>query len=137
MSVWFAAEPASPSLSTGEGDLVSISIHVEPRQLESLLEALARLDFPINPQIYHDAAVVQRNPDGCEETRPITLVEFPAYEARLPQVRSALAAAGFDASIASVSNMWDAIHLEGDSAPAPQDTVHRTRRYIRHRAAAD
>jgi len=34
------------------------------------LDALAHLDFPINPQICHDAA-------------PATFVEFPAYEKRL------------------------------------------------------
>ena len=30
--------------------------------------------FPINPQIYHDAG-------------PATMVEFPAYEKRLPEIR--------------------------------------------------
>ena len=34
-----------------------MSVSVEPRLLEDLLEALSQLQFPINPQIYHDAAV--------------------------------------------------------------------------------
>src|SRR5580700_360740 len=95
MSVWSGTDPASPSLSTGEGALVSVSINVEPRSLESLLEALAQLDFPINPQIFHKAAMVYLYPNGSEEIQAATLVEFPAYQGRLPQVRAALAAFGF------------------------------------------
>lgn len=135
MSVWSAAEPASPSLSTGEGDLESVSISVEPRQLESLLEALAQVDFPINPQIYHDAALVYSYPDGSQRTEPATLVEFPAYQARLPQVRAALAAYGFDPSIVSVATMWEAIHTEGQPEPAPPGAAYRSRRRVKQRAA--
>jgi len=51
MSVWPKILQESPSLSTAEGALVSVSIHVEPHRLESLLEALALVSFPINPQI--------------------------------------------------------------------------------------
>ena len=58
MSVWPNTRPLVPSLSTAEGALVSVSIHVEPHCLESLLEALALVSFPINPQIYHDAALI-------------------------------------------------------------------------------
>ena len=47
---------STATLCGREGVLVSVSIHVDPRHLESLLEALAHLQFPINPQIYHDAA---------------------------------------------------------------------------------
>ena len=83
MSVWPKATPAGASLSTAEGTLVSISIHVEPHRLEVLLDTLAQLSFPINPQIYHDAALIYRYADGREQTESITLVEFPAYEAQL------------------------------------------------------
>src|ERR1022692_4222374 len=83
MSVWPKTLPLVPSLSTAEGALVSVSIHVEPHCLESLLEALALVSFPLNPQIYHDAAVVYRFGDGREETESVAMVEFPAYEARL------------------------------------------------------
>ena len=59
----------------GLGQLVSVSLTVEPRMLESALEALALADFPINPQLTH-----QR----------LTLIEFPAYRAQLPQLRDLL-----------------------------------------------
>jgi hypothetical protein len=67
-----------------EGELVSLSLSVEPKLLEDLLEALARLDFPINPQLYHRAASVT--------------VEFPAYETRVEEVREALRRSGFSAA---------------------------------------
>ena len=136
MSVWSGAEPDSPSLSTGEGDLVSISINVEPRELEALLEALAQLDFPINPEIYHDAAMIYRYADGSENTRPATLVDFPAYQGRLPQVRAALARSGFQPAAMSVASMWDAIHVDGAAEPAPAGERYLSRRRIKHRAAA-
>jgi len=136
MSFWSGADPSQPSLSTGEGDLVSISIHVDPRELECLLEALARLDFPINPEIYHDAALVDRFADGTETTHAVTLVEFPAYEARLPQVRSALLASGFDPAILWSAGMWDAIHRDGGVEPAPPGAAYQSRRRLKHRAAA-
>jgi hypothetical protein len=97
MSVWPKAVPASLSLSDSEGVLVSVSIQVAPRSLESLLEALARIEFPINPQIYHDAA-------------PGTVVEFPAYENHLGEVRRALQAFGFDPAGLRVTSMLEAIH---------------------------
>ena len=59
MSVWPSVPSThSPALRGSDGELVSVSVTVEPRDLEDLLEALAALDFPVNPQIYHDAAVV-------------------------------------------------------------------------------
>jgi hypothetical protein len=136
MSVWSGAEPASPSLSTGEGDLVSLSINVQPRSLETLLEALAQLDFPINPEIYHDAALVYRYHDGREETQATTLVEFPAYQGQLPRVRSALAAFGFDPAIVYVAGMMDAIHAAQPMEPAPPGAPYQSRHRVKHRAAA-
>jgi len=89
MSVWQCA-PSASVLCGSEGELVSVSISVDPRDLEALLESLACIDFPINPQIYHA--------DGhSAEAR--TVVEFPAYAGGLPQVRVALAGSGFDAAI--------------------------------------
>ena len=74
MSVW---QGSSASVLCGsEGELVSVSISVDPRDLEALLESLTRVDFPINPQIYH-----------AEQTT----VVFPAYAGRLLQVREAAA----------------------------------------------
>ena len=76
-------------LSGNEGELVSVSIDVDARSLESLLEVLSQVTFPINPQIYHG---------------PITTVEFPAYATRLEEVRRTLSASGFDVeSVHSVS----------------------------------
>lgn len=100
MSVWPKANPTSLSLPSEEGALVSVSIQVAPRHLESLLEALARIDFPINPQIYHDAV-------------PGTLVEFPAYDNHLDEVYAAIRAYGFDAGCVRVTPMLEAIKAAG------------------------
>src|SRR5689334_16576950 len=94
MSVW-QCTPSSAPLSGSEGELVAVSITVKPRDLEALLEALAGVDFPINPQIYH--AELE------------TVVQFPAYAGGLPQVCATLAATGFDPRTISVRGMLDAI----------------------------
>ena len=78
----------APSLSTAEGALVSVSIHAEPHAWNPCWRLWPRSSFPINPQIYHDAALIYRYADGREETEAITLVEFPAYEGRLDEVRA-------------------------------------------------
>jgi hypothetical protein len=107
----------SLALST-EGALVSIAIRVEPRHLESLLEALARLEFPINPQIYHDAEIRLLHPDGCDELVATTLVEFPAYNRRLDDVYRALEAQGFDCDSVLVTSMLDELGSAPPSEPA-------------------
>ena len=84
----------SVCLSGSEGALVSIRVTVEPRLLEDLLESLAAVSFPINPQIYHG--------------RP-TVVEFPAYEPRLDELRGVLRRAGFEGAVLRISPMLDAI----------------------------
>jgi len=83
---------------------------VDPRRLEPLLEALAQTSFPINPQIYHDAVVVYLHADGREETQTATLVEFPAYEARLEEVRTTLSSYGFEPASVLATSMLDEIH---------------------------
>ena len=100
MSVWSTAVPAPVSLLGNEGALVSVSISVEPPRLEALLDALAHLDFPINPQIYHDAGPV---------THPAAVVEFPAYENRLPEIRGILGTCGFPAKSVMARAMLDSI----------------------------
>lgn len=127
MSVW--------PLSSSEGQLVSVSIRVDPGQLESLLETLAQVSFPINPQIYHDAAVVYRYPDDREETESATLVEFPAYEARLSEVRKALEAYGFEPESMLVVAMLDEIQSSAHPEPAPPGAQYVSRYRIKHRAA--
>ena len=120
MSVWsFVPGTHSPALHGSEGELVSVSVTVEPRDLEDLLEALAALDFPINPQIYHDAAVVYVDSGGSQREQPATIVEFPAYAGGLPKIRSVLEASGFGSEPVSVSPMLDEIHAGDHTEPAP------------------
>jgi len=104
MSVWSTAVPATLPLLGSEGALVSVSISVEPLRLEALLDALARLDFPINPQIYHDAG-------------PANVVEFPAYQKRLPEIRILLEIYGFPGKSATSKAMLESIR-EGHAAAA-------------------
>jgi len=80
-----ASLPPEAALFGQQGELVSLSIVTEPKLLEDLLEALASLDFPVNPQLYHRPAQV--------------LVEFPAYSSQVQQVSDALRREGFDAGI--------------------------------------
>jgi hypothetical protein len=81
-------------LSSAAGELVSVRVSVPPRQLEKLLESLALLSFPVNPQIYHGVP---------------TVVEFPAYSDGLSEVRDTLRAYGFDPGSVSVDSMLAAI----------------------------
>ncbi|HTW64126.1 MAG TPA: hypothetical protein VME17_05895 [Bryobacteraceae bacterium] len=71
-----------PALFGQEGELIFLSIATDPRQLEDLLEALASLDFPVNPQLYHRTSDVR--------------VEFPAYSRQIDRVRETLQREGFD-----------------------------------------
>lgn len=136
MSVWPKLEPVIPSLSGSEGALVSVSIDVEPRELEALLEALSRLPFPINPEIYHDAAMVYRYADGREVVEDTTLVEFPAYAGRLEEVRRALDGYGIDRASLHVTSMLDEIQ----TAPVPELPGHSaayvSRRRLKRRPVA-
>jgi hypothetical protein len=124
MSVW----PELPALLAGrEGELVSVSIDVDPRYLESLLEALARVAFPVNPQIYHDAEMVYLYADGREEVCSATLVEFPAFEGQLAEVRAALESFGFDPGCLQVTSMLAEIHAEQVPEPPPPGARYRSR----------
>jgi len=94
MSAWPTTLHGHPLLSGRDGELVQVRITADPRLLEDLLECLASMPFPINPQIYHG--------------RP-TAVEFPAYESHLSTVRDALRVFGFDSSSLCVSSMLGAV----------------------------
>jgi hypothetical protein len=83
------------SLATSEGTLVSISIAVDASRLESLLDALAGLAFPVNPAIHHDATT--------------SMVEFPAYAGRVEEVRRAIGSYGFDPAGIRVTGMLQRI----------------------------
>jgi len=135
MSVWPKTLPLTSALSTAEGALVSVSIHVEPHCLESLLEALALVSFPINPQIYHDAALVYRFADGHSQTESITLVEFPAYEGRLDEVRQSVQAYGFHADCIHAVAMLDEIQSDLQPEPAPEGAAYVSRYRVKRRPA--
>jgi hypothetical protein len=106
------------SLSSAEGALVSISIHVDPRYLESLLEALAKVEFPINPQLYHEAEILILHPSGRQEPALATLVEFPAYLGRLEEVYQALEGGGFDREAVLVTGMLDELRSPDQAQPS-------------------
>jgi hypothetical protein len=72
-----------------EGELISLSITTDPKLLEDLLDALASLDFPVNPQLYHRPTHVA--------------VEFPAYSSQVDLVRDTLARQGFGGNALQVS----------------------------------
>jgi hypothetical protein len=118
MSVWLNAVPTSLSLAGAEGALVSVSVSVEPRRLEQLLDALAQLEFPINPAIYHD--------------RPATLVEFPAYEDRLHGIRQMLESYGFPPDSVQATAMLEQLHAHArqEAAPTAGETVRAGRDLI-------
>ena len=95
MSVWHrSAASRVPFLTGSDGELVLVRVSVEPRALEELLDCLANVQFPINPQIYHGVP---------------TTVEFPAWENKLHCVRDALRAYGFEASALETKDMLAAI----------------------------
>ena len=73
--------PDPLTLAGQEGELISLRIPVEPKLLEDLLEILAELPFPINPQIL---------------SHP-TAVEFPGYQAWVDDISRALERNGFSA----------------------------------------
>jgi hypothetical protein len=100
MSVWSTAVSPAVPLAGVEGALVSVTVSVEAPRLEALLDALAHLGFPVNPQIYHDAGPVGG---------PATLVEFPAYENHLPEIRTLLESYGFAAASVHAAAMLDSI----------------------------
>jgi hypothetical protein len=135
MSVWPKPLPALAPLSGSEGELVSVSVSVDPRRLEFLLEALASIPFPINPQIYHEAAEVRRYSDGRETVEDATLVEFPAYDSRLEEVRRALAVSGFDPASVHISGMLDEIQAGRLNEVPPPGAPYVSRYRVRRKSA--
>ena len=137
MSVWPYFSPNhSPALLGSDGELVSISVAVEPRDLEDLLEGLAALDFPINPQIFHDATVVYKERDGNERTESRTIVEFPAYAGRLQKIRTVLAACSFSDEAISVAPMLEQIHGDDRNEPGSHDERYICRILRKHATAS-
>jgi hypothetical protein len=134
MSVWL--EPPAATLSGSAGELVSISIDLNPRDLESLLDALAHVSFPVNPQIYHEAQMVYVYPDGHQETEAVTLVEFPAYAGQLREVDRVLRAYEFDPAGIRVARMLDEIHAGSVLEPPPPGAPYAGRYRLKFPAVA-
>ena len=97
MSSWRETSPVPKSLSSHEGELISVRAQVEARLLEALLEALAEIPYPINPEICHLAGA-----GG-------SVVEFPAYATWLDEIHGALERAGFPARTLETRNMLAAL----------------------------
>lgn len=76
------------ALRGAEGELVLIRVSADARHLEDVLEAIAELPFPINPEINHTNGGAR-----CPS------VEFPAYSQRVPEVEATLAARGLSGEI--------------------------------------
>lgn len=98
MSVWPETMHHSGLLFGNEGELISVRVTVPSRMLEDLLEALAHVPFPVNPQILH----------GSPESGAAATVEFPAYRGRLDDVRKTVGAYGFDPASLQVRSILDA-----------------------------
>jgi hypothetical protein len=75
-----------------------VRITVDPRHLETLLEALGGLPFPVNPSISHHTG-----------PKPDAVVEFPAYEDTLAEVRARLMKAGFAGDCLEIRGILDRI----------------------------
>ncbi len=135
MNLGPTASSPGPVLTGAEGELISITITVEPRLLERLLDALAALDFPINPQIYHEARLVYVFTDGREQEEPVTMVEFPAYARRLKDVREALNALGLPAEALAYKNALEGMRSDFDVRPAPPGAPYAMTIRYRHGAS--
>ncbi len=105
MSVWPQSGEQNPALRGLEGELVAVRVSIEPRLLERLLDALAHLDFPINPQIYHDA-----------ERAPVAVVEFSAWAGKMDAVREALRLEALDGAAVTVRGMLEDIRRRKGSS---------------------
>ncbi len=136
MSVWLNTTAHGPTLAGRDGQLVCISVSVDARYLEVLLEALATVPFPVNPQIYHNAAVVYVYADGHEEMESTTLVEFPAYAGQLDEVRKAIRSSGLDPDSVHVAAMLDEIHSQWSPEPAPPGAAYVGRYRVKSRSAS-
>jgi hypothetical protein len=93
-----SASPVPGSIRGSEGDLVSVRILTDPRRLEDLLEALATVEFPVNPQLYHHPSRV--------------VVEFPAYARQIDRLKRLISANGFEADAISIRGPLDPVDAD-------------------------
>ena len=120
----------------GRRSLVSVSDSCGAALLESLLEALAQVSFPINPQIYHDAALVYATPTAARRRCRSRWWNFPAYEDRLDEVSRAVQAYGFPPDCIHTVGMLDDIQSDQQKEPAPEGAPYVSRYRVKRRAAA-
>ncbi len=132
MSVRPHTVPTVPPLAGSEGELVSVLVCIAPRHLERVLEILASLAFPINPQIYHQAGMSYIYPDGREELNPATIVEFPAFSGWLPEVRRVLREGGLPPECAHVRAMLEDIQSDQCLEAAPPGAEYAKMRFYKH-----
>ena len=135
MSVWPKTPPLAPSLSTAEGALVSVSIHVEPHCLESLLEALAQVEFSDQ-----SADLSRCRPDLPLRRRPRgDRIHHPGGVPglRRPPRRSPQRARGLrlPADCMRAVSMLDDIQSESQKEPAPEGAAYVSRCRVKRRAA--
>jgi hypothetical protein len=90
MSAWAKPQSQEGRLYGRDGRLLTVRVKVEANLLEELLEALAELPYPINPQIFHE--------------RHWSTVEFPCYEGWLSAVRTGLTRAQLSANVVEVAD---------------------------------
>ena len=110
---------APVSLASAEGELLAVRISIEPRWLEKLLDALAHLEFPISPQIYHQAALRYIYADGHERWEPTTTVEFPAYARWLPSLQGTLEQAALPGARLAARSMLEDLKADCEIQPGP------------------
>jgi hypothetical protein len=131
VSVWLDTPSSEPVLNGAEGTLISVNITVQPQDLEDLLDALAQLEHPINPQIYHQALVVFRRRDGREESQSTTIVDFPAYPVWVEDIRRILGVYGFDPESVYVSEMLAELHADSEFRRMPGNSPYAAVRLIK------
>ncbi len=132
MSVRSNILPDQASLRGRDGELLSIKVRTEPRRLERVLEALASLPFPINPQIYHQGGIAYIYGDGREERKHLTIVEFPAFSDQLELVKKALQRAGLPPETAHVRPMLENIHTDHCTEAAPSGAPYARVMFYKH-----
>jgi|SRR5271157_1119046 len=70
------------ALFGADGELVLLRAAIDPRFLEELLDVLAQLDFPVNPELIHRPGQV--------------VVEFPAYQQHVEEACQTLRDSGLE-----------------------------------------
>jgi len=117
MGIWSHHDSASHSLRGSQGELISIAVCVEPHRLEGVLDALAGASFPINPEIFHKAALRYQYGNGREELEPTTLVAFPAYAGQLGEVEAILERCELPRRYLFVKTLLEDLHGEAERYP--------------------